>query len=1242
MRFPVHRARVRANFVRAAAALCALVGCVWLCGTPAQAAVGHAFSSSFGAFTSATGIAVDDSTGTAEGEVYVVDRGAGQVDRFTASEAAKGEAGQQLTGVTLVAPFGVAVDDSSDASRGDVYVTDPAEGVIDKFNGVTGKYESQIDGSETPDVQSRGFEPAGVGVDPANGDVFVSDAHNGVVDVFTAAGKYSAQFGSGQLGAPRSVAVNGEGDAYVATAGGEAFELLAAGGYASALPVGVGVNAVSIDPANGDVYLDEGSSLEQLNANAESLGAFGSGSLGGSTDVAVNSATGTVYSSSSNGSAGIFVVGETPTEPVTTESPTGVTGFAATFKGALSGGETGYDFAYDTGQSCTGGGSSEPGEVTGSVEVSTAVSGLAPATQYTVCLVASNAFGQTQGSPVTFTTSAVAPRIEGESFSNVGSGSAMLNAQVNPQGSPSTYYYEYGPTNAYGSKTTEASLGGGAGALSAPAQVVGLTPGGEYHFRVVAVNQAGVEPGNDVTFHALPVGIQGLPDGRAYEMVNPVENNDANLYVPKGLPAAFTASEGESPTKLPFQVAVDGDAVAYVGDPTVQGNGNRGYGEGVEYRATRLSGGGWSQVTIQPAVKTAFYQAFSPDLSLGILQSGSYQEPEGSPLSSGAPGSGYAVLYARALDNEIYQPLFTATPLNRGPSDFRTAGMPQISLVVQDELVFAGASADFGKLLFEANDAFAGSGAVDGGAEENNLYESVEGRLSLVNVLPGGSTEANATFGAPPFSRPGENLPDFSNVISADGSRVFWTDLNTGDLYVSEGVGSSQERTVQVDASQASGEGGGGRFWTASKDGSKVFFTDSDSAGLTTDTQAGSGENLYLYEVATGHLTDLTATAEAGVEGVLGEGESGSGEYTMYFVATGVLGSNENSEGAKAQTGADNLYMLREGAQPTFIAVLAPEDGNHTMVPLSRSGYEEFGDWQPGLGHRTAQVAPDGRGLVFMSIQSLTGYHNVVDGRADDEVYVYEAEDNRLFCASCNRSGEVPQVTTESEASLAAFLPVSWSKAYMPQLISEDGSTVFFDSDEPLVPQDTNGEQDVYEWERDGAGSCREASGCVYLLSGGGGDTSSWLVGGSESGNDVFFVTRAQLVPGEGKDEAYNLFDARIGGGSVAAPSCSGTGCQGVPSAPPTFATPPSVTFAGVGNFAATAPVTPAVKTKSKIRSLTKAQKLAKALKACVRQTSKRKRGSCEARARERYGPKAKSRDKTRKSVGGKVRGRRS
>ena len=1142
----------------------------------ASAVKSHGFSSSFGVFISARGVAVDDSAGTSKGDVYVVDQGAPAVDRFTAAEAEHDEPGTTLTGASLVSPTGVAVDDSGGASTGDVYVADPGAGVVNRFSSATGKFLSRIDGSETPDAGVRGFEPVGVAMDPANGEVFVADAHNGLVDVFSPAGVYVSQFTAGVSSALTGIAVNKEGDAYVTAAGGEALELLAEGGYTAVMPIGAGVSAVSVDSASSDVYLDEAYSIVALNANGESLGSFGSGSLEGSAGVGVDSASGTVYASN-GASAAIFPEGETPGEPAT-GAATGVNGSEATLHGELAGGESGYYFAYNQGSSCTGGTSTEPTGASGSVEATATLSGLQPATGYTVCLVATNAFGQTPGPAVSFTTTAVPPRIEGESFTDAGLTNVTLNAQIDPNGTSTSYYWEYGPNAAYGSRTPDVSLGEGYSALLTSAHVEGLTADSEYHFRVVAVSAAGIEHGSDTTFRTLPASPLGLPDGRVYEMVSSfgsAQNGTAQVYMPSVYSTALALAEGIFTKNFPFQVAADGEAAVYAGDPSSGGTGHGGQSSGNEYLATRLPGGGWRQVNIQPHGRfKALYRAFSSDLTSAVLTapSGETDEADGlPPLSPEALSEGYTDLYQHAFAGEAYEPFIT---------DNVTLHQNAERLHV----VYAGASTDASEQLFQVDDALTENASeITEPRSEGNLYVSADGHLSLVNVFPDGSSEPRVTFGAPagradPYEPTGEF--DYSHVISADGSRVFWTDTATNDLYMRENPTSSDAKTVEIAA--------GGRFWTASVDGSRVFYTNG---------------GLYEYEVEDGRTTDLTP----GVEGV------------------GVVGASEDGESLYYVDSSGNLYLWHAGISTLVAANLSSEDSGNEHEPIPPYYYEgdHLGDWAGEVGHRTSEVTPDGEAVVFMSNRSLpvAGYPHGYPNEGLEEIYVYEAEGGGLFCVSCSRSGEAPPVTG---GGAAAFLPVSWMKTEQPQVISDDGSRVFFDSWEPLVSQDTNGKLDVYEWERDGAGSCRESEGCVYLLSGGTSSSSSWFLGASGSGGDALVISRADLT-GTAGYEGFAVYDARVGGlRPVAAPVCTGSGCQGVPPAAPIFATPASVTFAGVGNFPAPSTVAPPKsKSRSKGRSRSKsgkARRLAGALRVCGRRRG-RARSVCVARARRRYGP---------------------
>jgi hypothetical protein len=112
----------------------------------------------------------------------------------------------------------------------------------------------------------------------------------------------------------------------------------------------------------------------------------------------------------------------------------------------------------------------------------------------------------------------------------------------------------------------------------------------------------------------------------------------------------------------------------------------------------------------------------------------------------------------------------------------------------------------------------------------------------------------------------------------------------------------------------------------------------------------------------------------------------------------------------------------------------------------------------------------------------------------------------------------------------------------------------------------------------------------------------------SVSGNDVFFVSRAQLVSEDRGGEAEVLYDARVGGVKPPTGSgCSGTGCQGVPPAPPIFATPASVTFVGTGNFPPPSVEVGKTTKKKRTAETTKKKRTAK----CPKGKTRGKHGKC-------------------------------
>jgi hypothetical protein len=92
---------------------------------------------------------------------------------------------------------------------------------------------------------------------------------------------------------------------------------------------------------------------------------------------------------------------------------------------------------------------------------------------------------------------AVVPKVNTGGAREVSYGSAVLTGSVNPNGSNTSYYFQYGLTRAYGSQTAIADAGAGAKAVSVRLPISGLQPLTVYHYRLVAVNAAGASIGDD-------------------------------------------------------------------------------------------------------------------------------------------------------------------------------------------------------------------------------------------------------------------------------------------------------------------------------------------------------------------------------------------------------------------------------------------------------------------------------------------------------------------------------------------------------------------------------------------------------------------------------------------------------------------------------------------------------------------------------------------------------------------------
>jgi hypothetical protein len=88
--------------------------------------------------------------------------------------------------------------------------------------------------------------------------------------------------------------------------------------------------------------------------------------------------------------------------------------------------------------------------------------------------------------------------------------SATLHGTVNPKGSETFYYFQYGLTKAYTAQTSIVDAGAGTAPVHVAIALSGLIPLTTYHYRLVAVNGVGRGVGSDKSFatRRVPLSLQ--------------------------------------------------------------------------------------------------------------------------------------------------------------------------------------------------------------------------------------------------------------------------------------------------------------------------------------------------------------------------------------------------------------------------------------------------------------------------------------------------------------------------------------------------------------------------------------------------------------------------------------------------------------------------------------------------------------------------------------------------------------
>jgi len=718
----------------------------------------------------------------------------------------------------------------------------------------------------------------------------------------------------------------------------------------------------------------------------------------------------------------------------------------------------------------------------------------------------------------------------------------------------------------------------------------------------------------------------GLPDCRAYEQVTPVNKGDSPDLFP-----SLEGTVGQNSEDYGY-VAEDGEHFLL--------NTPADFLGGDAFKSSYVfsrSAEGWTTTAISPGPGTLEVEAtvFSADLSeVGFEDDQLNGQPEeylqGQVI--GPPGGPYTALSALS-------PLEAEGANSKSEYMGASAGLSHVVLQTAAHKLRLGDEAE--ERVDEGRDS-----------EIPALYESLGGNLRLVDVTTNGSlvSPCGALLGN------GSENGGAQNAVSSDGSKIFFTApdssklANEGEIEgrpgcrkITNGKNENPAQvymrlndttTVDVSAPNPGVHDPDGPqqavYVGASADGSEVFFitktelTSNDTTHALElyeyNTEAPEGER--LVRVSSGDLP--SGPAEGNVDFVAAVANNGS---AVYFAAFGKL-----AEGATAREEKEelvNLYRYETATgRTTYITTVKSNDypAKEKEEPTSYSDSTEIplGTPRPNeitpLAETGWYATANGQYLLFSSDLPLAGFNNtqapgaqcenlypggVAQPSTCVELFRYSAVDNSIVCVSC--AGGAP--VDDAEFGLRDTFRQPSVGPRRP--ISEDGSYVFFETRNALVPQTTDTHLHVYEWH----------DGTISLISSADDPADAYFQGSSADGSNVFFGTHAQLVP---QDTDFNgdLYDARIDGGFVGLtpPLCTGTGCQGVPAAPPIFATPSSVTFEGLGNF----PSSPGTSVKAKAKALTRAQKLARALKVCKRDRNKRKRVGCRASARKKYGATAK------------------
>ncbi len=441
------------------------------------------------------------------------------------------------------------------------------------------------------------------------------------------------------------------------------------------------------------------------------------------------------------------------------------------------------------------------------------------------------------------------------------------------------------------------------------------------------------------------------------------------------------------------------------------------------------------------------------------------------------------------------------------------------------------------------------------GASRDAVYRwTVDGGVEAVSVLPaseGGAIVPYATAG-----RDAEyGVRDSVSYDDALTNVYFSENGGSGAVYVRSG-----DTTRAISVSRIPGDPATPvQAWIdAITDKGRYLLFHTNNVPLTADTPVRIGAGyVYRYDIVSDTLTFVAALDASNLT-------NGRGVLQMTQDAQTVLFQSTYAQAAGAVEDGMNMYVWRHGtirhvatSDTGFPPSTATAAGSFLRL-LSPSGrFASFTDSSASLAQRfgydnTSAACP---------VPYLGGPGPCA------EVYLFDAEaaggTGELTCVSCKRDGTRPigQSGDPAFSMNPTTVAVGFVRlnSHQAQTVADDG-TVFFTTPDALVPADANGKADVYA----------SKDGTPRLISRGAQGATSRFLDATPDGKTVFFSTDDPIVPTD-TDRSADIYMTRAGAGYAydpppTAPPCSGGDCRETvaPSGPETIAA--SVVFSGPGN----------------------------------------------------------------------------